>query len=232
MRDVLRVTGTGILAFALVAEVPAHALERPSPAVNVQVCDESAVNYSDSTHPKTMCTRSHVARVPAVSDTATVCVNEHVDYSDSKYPKRTCLEWAPAEKTYPQEYPVKVGEAGDGVLFLTAAKRIAAAAEAAARARGATMVIAIVDDGGHLLLLHRLDDTRVASVDVGIVKARTAEDQIKAVRIAALALADGMPLPGGIPIMRDGKVIGAIGVSGDTPEVDEDIAIAGASAFK
>jgi len=128
------------------------------------------------------------------------------------------------------------------VLSLEAAKTIAAAAESAARARGVGVVIAVVDDGGYLLVLHRLDDTQVASVNVGIGKARTAaiyrrpskvfEDQIKAGRVAALALADSTPLQGGVPITLDGKVVGAIGVSGDTPQVDEDIAIAGARAFK
>ena len=128
------------------------------------------------------------------------------------------------------------------VLSLEAAKTIAAAAEAAARALGVGVVIAVVDDGGHLILLQRLDDTQVASVQVGIGKARTAaiyrrpskvfEDQIKGGRVAALALADSTPLQGGIPIMLGGKVVGAIGVSGDTPQVDEDIARAGARAFK
>ncbi len=128
------------------------------------------------------------------------------------------------------------------VLSLEAAIRIAAAAEAAAREKGVGVVIAVVDDGGHLILLHRLDDTQVASVSVGIGKARTAaiyrrpskdfEDQIRAGRVAALALADSTPLQGGVPIRLDGKVIGAVGVSGDTPQVDEAIAIAGASAFK
>lgn len=128
------------------------------------------------------------------------------------------------------------------VLSFAAAQKIAAAATDAARARGVGVVIAVVDDGGHLILLHRLDDTQVASVNVGIGKARTAaiyrrpsrefEEQIRAGRIAALALADSTPLQGGVPILLDGKVIGAIGVSGDTPQVDEAIAIAGANAFK
>jgi len=128
------------------------------------------------------------------------------------------------------------------VLSLEAAMKIAVAAEAAAREKGVGVVIAIVDDGGHLILLHRLDDTQVASVNVGIGKARTAaiyrrpskdfEDQIRAGRVAALALADSTPLQGGVPIRLDGKVIGAVGVSGDTPQVDEAIAIAGANAFK
>ncbi len=128
------------------------------------------------------------------------------------------------------------------VLSLEAAVKMARAAEAAARERGVGVVIAVVDDAGHLILLHRLDDAQVASVNVGIGKARTAaiyrrpsrefEEQIKAGRVAALALADSTPLQGGIPIKVDGKVVGAIGVSGDTPQVDEAIAIAGASAFK
>jgi glc operon protein GlcG len=127
-------------------------------------------------------------------------------------------------------------------LSFEAATRMAAAAEAAARTRGVGVVIVVVDDGGHVILLHRLDDAQVASVNVGIGKARTAaiyrrpsrdfEEQIKAGRIAALALADATPLQGGVPIRLNGKVIGAIGVSGDTPQVDEDIAMAGAGAFK
>jgi glc operon protein GlcG len=126
------------------------------------------------------------------------------------------------------------------VLTLDAAKKIAAVAQAEAEKRGSTVVIVIVDDGGHLLLLERLDDTQVASVEVGIGKARTAaifrrpskvfEDQIKNGRVAALALAGATPLQGGVPIYFEGKVIGAIGVSGNTPQEDEDIAIAGANA--
>jgi glc operon protein GlcG len=125
------------------------------------------------------------------------------------------------------------------VLTLKAAKAIAAAAEAEANKRGSTVVIAVVDDGGHLLFLERLDNTQVASVDVGIGKARTAaifrrpskdfEDQIKNGRTASLVLPGATPLQGGIPIFVDGKVIGAIGVSGNTPQEDEDIAKAGAA---
>src|SRR5512134_2050011 len=128
------------------------------------------------------------------------------------------------------------------VLSLEAAKKIAAAAEGAARDKGVGVVIAVVDDGGNLILLHRLDDTQVASVEVGIGKARTAaifrrpskefEDQIRNGRIAALALPGATPLQGGIPITVEGKVIGAIGVSGNTPQEDEDIAKAGAAVFR
>jgi glc operon protein GlcG len=127
------------------------------------------------------------------------------------------------------------------VLTLTAAARVAAAAEAEAARRGKGVVIAIVDDGGNLLLLHRLDDTQVASVEVGIGKARTAaifrrpsrdfEDQVRNGRIAALALPGATALQGGLPLVSAGKVVGAVGVSGDTPQVDEDIARAGAAAL-
>lgn len=126
------------------------------------------------------------------------------------------------------------------VLTLDVARKIAATAEADAKRRGATVVIVVVDDGGYPLLLHRLDDTQVASVDVGIGKARTAaifrrpskvfEDQIRNGRVAALALAGATPLQGGLPIVYQGKVIGAIGVSGNTPQEDEDIARAGADS--
>ncbi|MEZ4548450.1 MAG: heme-binding protein [Thermodesulfobacteriota bacterium] len=127
------------------------------------------------------------------------------------------------------------------VLTLGDAKKVAAAAEKEALKRGATVVIAVVDDGGNLILLERLDDTQVASVEVGIGKARTAaifrrpskvfEDQIKNGRVAALALPGATPLQGGIPIMINGSVVGAIGVSGNTPEEDEEIAIVGAAVI-
>ena len=132
------------------------------------------------------------------------------------------------------ELPVK------HVLPLDAAKQIAEAAEAEAKRRGSTVVIVVTDESGHLLVLHRLDNTQVASVEVGIGKARTAaifrrpskdfEDQIKSGRVAALALPGATPLQGGVPILYAGRVIGAIGVSGNTPQEDEDIAKAGAAA--
>lgn len=126
------------------------------------------------------------------------------------------------------------------VLTLDVAKKITTAAEAEAMRRNATVVIVVVDDGGHVLVLHRLDDTQIASVDVGIGKARTAaifrrpsavfEEQIKNGRVAALALPGVTPLQGGIPTTYRGKVIGAIGVSGNAPQEDEDIAKAGAES--
>jgi glc operon protein GlcG len=86
-----------------------------------------------------------------------------------------------------------------------------------------------------------MDSAQVASVNVGIGKARTAaiyrrpsrvfEEQIRNGRVAALALADATPLQGVVPIVVDGKVVGAVGISGDSPQADEEIAIAGARAI-
>ena len=127
------------------------------------------------------------------------------------------------------------------VLTLEAAEKVAAAAEAEAKRRNATVVIAVVDDGGFPVLIKRLNDTQVASVDVGVGKARTAaifrrpsrvfEDQVRNGRVAAIALPGATPLQGGLPLVFDGKVIGAIGVSGNTPQEDEDIAMAGANVL-
>jgi glc operon protein GlcG len=127
------------------------------------------------------------------------------------------------------------------ILTLEAAERIVAAAEAEAKKKNATVVIVVVDDSGYPLVLKRLNNTQVASVDVGIGKARTAaifrrpskdfEDQIKNGRTASLVLPGATPLQGGLPLVFDGKVVGAIGVSGNTPQEDEDIALAGAKLF-
>src|SRR5262245_22448587 len=127
------------------------------------------------------------------------------------------------------------------VLTLEAADKVAEAAQMEAKKRNATVVIVVVDDGGYPLVLKRLDDTQVASVEVGIGKARTAaifrrpsrefEEQIKNGRVASLVLPGATPLQGGLPLVAEGKVVGAIGVSGNTPQEDEDIALAGAAAF-
>lgn len=128
------------------------------------------------------------------------------------------------------------------VLTLEAAEKVAAAAQEEAKKKNATVVIVVVDDGGYPLVMKRLNDTQVASVEVGIGKARTAaifrrptkdfEDQIKNGRTASLVLPGATPLQGGLPLIIDGKVVGAIGVSGNTPQEDEDIAKAGVVAFE
>src|SRR5919198_2174059 len=110
------------------------------------------------------------------------------------------------------------------VLTEAGADVVAMAAEAEARARGVAPVIAVVDDGGTLITLRRPDGAQVASVGVSIDKARTAaifrrpskdfEDQTRHGRPAALALHGAVALQGGMPVVYQDQVIGAIGVSG------------------
>ncbi len=145
---------------------------------------------------------------------------------------------AGAEPVLPRE-PITLQKQS---LSLAAARRIITAAELEARRRGVGVVTVVVDEAGHLIQLSRMDDAQVASVDVGIGKARTAaiyrrpsrvfEEQIRSGRVAALALAGATPLQGGVPVLIDGTLVGAVGVSGDTPQVDEDIATAGANALR
>jgi uncharacterized protein GlcG (DUF336 family) len=127
------------------------------------------------------------------------------------------------------------------VLTLEASRQIATAAEAHARANGWNVVITIVDDGGHPVLLQRLDDTQTASVEIALAKARSAAAFRRPTRVigewvasgntAILGLPGAVPLEGGVPLVVDGQVVGAIGVSGVTAEQDGQIAQAGADAL-
>ena len=126
-------------------------------------------------------------------------------------------------------------------LTLAGADMVAQAAEAEALGRGARVVIAVVDEGGKPIVLRRLDGAQVASVDVAMDKARSAavfrrpskelEDQVRDGRFGALQLAGGVTLQGGVPLTVDGQAVGAIGVSGETPDEDEAVALAGAQAL-
>ncbi len=123
-------------------------------------------------------------------------------------------------------------------LTLAAAKKIAIAAESEATKNKWNVVIAVVDDGGHLIFLQRMDGTQTGSVDVAIKKARTAqafkrptkvfEDAIAGGRNALLGLDSALPLEGGLPLNVGGQLIGGIGVSGVTAQQDGVIAKAGA----
>jgi glc operon protein GlcG len=114
------------------------------------------------------------------------------------------------------------------------------AAEQAANDKGFRVVIAIVDAGGELLELRRTEGAQVASSRVAVDKARTAaifvrpsreiEQQVSDGRLGALALHGARALVGGIPLEVDGEVVGAIGTSGETPDEDEFVSIAGAQA--
>jgi glc operon protein GlcG len=125
-------------------------------------------------------------------------------------------------------------------LTLEAAKHIAAAAEKEAIANKWNVVIAVVDDGANLIYLQRMDETQIGSVEVAQEKARTAikfkrpskalEDAVAGGRTAILKLPGALPVEGGVPITVDGKIIGAIGVSGVTSQQDGQIAKAGVDA--
>jgi glc operon protein GlcG len=128
------------------------------------------------------------------------------------------------------------------VLTLAAAQKIVTAAQAEAERNHLAGVIAVVDDGGWLILLLRMDNAAyVASVELAPGKARTAalfkkpsqalEDAVNHGRIAAVTARDFIEMQGGLPIIVDGQVIGAIGASFDTPEHDVQIAKAGLVAL-
>ncbi len=126
-------------------------------------------------------------------------------------------------------------------LSLEDAKRVIAAAEQRARQDRWNVVIVLVDEGGHLIHLIRMDSVQTASIDIAIQKARTAtfykrstkvfQDRVAAGESALLSLPDMLPFEGGLPIIKEGVVIGAIGVSGVTAEQDGIIAQAGLDAL-
>ncbi len=120
-------------------------------------------------------------------------------------------------------------------------RKMAAAAEAHAAANQWNVTVAILDDGGHLLYLHRGDNTAASTVEMATGKGRTAvlgrretkvyEDVIKQGRVAFLSAPLVAMLEGGVPILVDGEVVGAIGVSGVKSEQDAAVAHAGIAAL-
>ncbi|MDX3975407.1 GlcG/HbpS family heme-binding protein [Shinella sp.] len=129
------------------------------------------------------------------------------------------------------------------VLTLAVAKRIAAACEAEARRLELRLVIAVVDDGGHLVLLQRDDDAQIGSVEIATLKARTAvlfrrqtrdfQDVVEGEgRLALLCIPNGIPLDGGVLLKAGDEIIGAIGISGASDEADGDIGRVGAALLK
>ena len=129
------------------------------------------------------------------------------------------------------------------VLTLEAARVALAAAEAEALRNNWKVVIAVVDDGGHTVLLTRLDGAQWSSIETAVEKARAAvawkrpsrllEESVNNGRIAFLSITQGMAvLQGGVPIEVDGTLVGAVGVSGVRAADDEVIALAGINALK
>jgi len=128
------------------------------------------------------------------------------------------------------------------MLTLEAARVALAAAEAEAVRNQWRVVIAVVDEGGHALVLARLDGAQWSSVDTAVAKARAAaawkrptrllEESVNKGRFAFLSITQGMAaLQGGVPIEVDGAIAGAIGVSGVRAQDDEQVALAGVAAL-
>ena len=129
-------------------------------------------------------------------------------------------------------------------VTLAQARTIAAAAEAEARRNGWRMAVAIVEPTGDLVLFERLDDTQYGSIQIAQTKARAAALFRRATKefsdavqgggagLAMLTAPGSIALAGGIPIVIDGKIVGAIGVSGGTADQDAQAAAAGLTAAK
>jgi uncharacterized protein GlcG (DUF336 family) len=127
------------------------------------------------------------------------------------------------------------------ILTLSDARHIAAAAEAEAQRNGWKVVIAVVDDGGHLLYLQREHDTQFGSVETAIMKAHAAvafqrptkasEEAVLSGRLIHLALPGVIPAEGGVPIIVDGAIIGGLGISGVRSFQDGQVAAAGIAAL-
>lgn len=129
------------------------------------------------------------------------------------------------------------------VLTLAAAQQVIQAAQAKAQAEHWPCVIAVVDAAGMPVALVRMDDAAVpAGVEIAPGKARTAalfrrpsgalEDAVNGNRPAAATARGFVLMRGGLPLVADGRIVGAIGVSADTPQHDEEIAKAGVAALQ
>jgi glc operon protein GlcG len=123
-------------------------------------------------------------------------------------------------------------------LSLAEAKRVAAAASTKAQSENWSVVIAILDVGGHLIYLERADGTQLGSVVVAQEKARTAllfkrptralEEGVLGGRVHMMSLPGVTAVEGGLPLTKDGEIIGSIGVSGVLSNQDGQVAAAGA----
>jgi len=122
-----------------------------------------------------------------------------------------------------------------------AARKAADAAVAEAKKNGWSMAVAVVDPGGFLVYFEKMDQTQLGSVQVSQEKARTAalfrrpskalEDAVSGGKTSYLVLPGALPIEGGLPIVVDGKIVGAIGVSGGSSVQDGQVAKVGAATF-
>lgn len=126
------------------------------------------------------------------------------------------------------------------ILSLEDVKRVVAAAEAEAKRNGWNVVIAVVDDGGHLMYLQR-EKVPLGSIEVAITKARVAlmfrrptqfwEEMVASGHLGYLSMPGMLPIEGGVPLLYEGEIVGAIGVSGVKSSEDGQIAQAGVNAL-
>lgn len=143
-----------------------------------------------------------------------------------------CCAWA----QMPNVYGTNIG--------VDAARKVATAAVAEAQKNGWTMAVAVTDTGGNLVYYEKMDNTQIGSANVSVGKARSAvlyKRPTKAMQDALaaggegwriLALEGAVPVEGGLPLMMEGKIIGAIGLSGGTSAQDGLAAKAGVDALK
>jgi glc operon protein GlcG len=125
-------------------------------------------------------------------------------------------------------------------ITLEAAKKMMAAGETEARKNGWNVAITVVDANGDLIMFQKLDETQPGSIAISQGKARTAalfkrstkmlEDALTGGKTAFLAVEGMTPMQGGVPVLADGKVIGAVGVSGVMSNQDEQVAMAAVAA--
>ncbi|MEI6482382.1 MAG: heme-binding protein [Betaproteobacteria bacterium] len=125
-------------------------------------------------------------------------------------------------------------------LTLEAAQKIATASLVEARANNWNVIIAVVDEGGHLITLNRMETAQYGSIDVAIGKAKTAAafrrptkvlEDVAKTRPTLSTIANAYLLEGGVPIIYNGQVIGAVGVSGATSQQDAQVAEAGINSL-
>ena len=149
----------------------------------------------------------------------------------------TVTAFGPAQaQTAPPPYGPPIG--------IENARKVMNAAEGEAVKNNWAVVIAIIDSGGNIVMLHRRDDVQLSSIEIAQGKAKTAlmfkrptktlDDAIASggPGLRFLSLKDIVPLEGGVPIMLDGKIVGAIGVSGVLSSQDAQVARAGTDALK
>lgn len=146
----------------------------------------------------------------------------------------------PKPATPPSSYAIPIGP----TISLDAAKKAAAAGAAEARKNGWHMAIAVVDPAGSLIYYEKMDDTQIGSAKIAVNKARSAalfkrptkafQDALAGggVNLRVLGLEGAVPVEGGVPLMIGGKLVGAIGLSGDLSEHDGQCATAAAATLK